>query len=69
MNVQELIDELQKVEDKSKTVLVSMGNVTVGGLRFNRDEATSVDEIYGNVWIANERGTAKFFREKYGDIQ
>ena len=69
MNVQELIDELQKVEDKSKTVLVSMGNVTVGGLRFNRDEATSVDEIYGNVWVENERGAAKFFREKYGDIR
>lgn len=69
MNVQELIDELQKIDDKSKSVLVSMGIVSFSGLQFNRDKATSVDEISGNVWIANERGAAKFFREKYGAIR
>ena len=62
MNVQELIDELQKIDNKTMRVIVSMGNETSTGLKFNRGDAISIGEIRGEVWIANEFGQAKFFR-------
>ena len=68
MNVQQLIDELQKIEDKEKVVILSQGSMAFTGIQFNRSEVDIVGETELRVWISNGDGSIEKYREKYGDI-
>ena len=67
MNVQELIDELQKIEDKEKVVILSQGSMAFTGIQFNRSEVDIVGETELRVWISDSDGSVEKYREKYGD--
>ena len=67
MNVQGLIDELQKIEDKEKVVILSQGSMAFTGIQFDRSEVDIVGETDLRVWISNSDGSVEKYREKYGD--
>ena len=67
MNVQQLIDELQKIADKSRGVILSQGGMAVGGIRFNQSNIEFVSEARRTVWLSNADGTVEKYVEKYGD--
>ena len=67
MNVQQLIDELQKIEDKSRGVILSQGGMTVSGIRFHQSNIEFVSEARRTVWLSNANGTVEKYVEKYGD--
>ena len=66
-NALNLIDELQKIEDKSRGVILSQGGMTVGGIRFHQSNIEFVSEARRTVWLSNANGTVEKYVEKYGD--
>ncbi len=66
MNVQELIDTLMKIEDKSKPVVLSRGVRHTRGMLFTRDVIVSVAP--NTVWISDENGTTEKCIENTGNL-
>jgi len=69
MNVQELIDELQKVEDKSKQVILSQGNMAFNGIVFHKTTDILVSENKNSIWVSNTDGSVENYIKKYGAIR
>ena len=68
MNVQDLIDELQKVEDKTKEVMLSHGARSFNRTEFSRVEAKCVGETEFTVWVSNVTGSIENYRKHNGNI-
>lgn len=68
MNVQDLIDELQKVEDKTKEVTISQGSKAFNRTEFSRVEAKCVGETAFTVLVSNVTGSIENYRKHNGNI-
>lgn len=66
MNVQDLIDELQKVEDKTKEVMISQGSKAFNRTEFSRVEAMCVGETAFTVWVSDVTGSIENYRKQMG---